>query len=96
MRRSNTQPLGDVIQQYLKAMDVDSKLKEIRVLKQWENMLGKSVAKVTTNLYIKNKVLFVHLSSSVVRNELAMIKEGIIKRINEIAEEELITDIVFR
>jgi hypothetical protein len=40
--------------------------------------------------------LFVHLSSSVVRNELFMLQDEIIRKLNDAAGEELVTGIVFR
>ena len=88
--------MGEVLQDYVKAMRIDHKLNEVRAVKAWPEVIGKSVANATTNIYIKNGVLFVHLRSSVVRNELSMIKEGIIKRMNEMAGSEVITDIVLR
>jgi len=71
-------------------------MKEVSLLKSWEVIVGQAIAKRTTKVYIKNSILFVHLSSSVVRNELQMIKETLIERLNEAAGEKLITEIVLR
>ena len=90
------QPLGEALQQYLKALQIDGKLKEVRLIRSWEDFVGRMVANATKEIYIKDKVLFVHLNSSVVRKELSMIKEEIIKRMNESAGERLIEKIVLR
>lgn len=94
MKRSNIQPLKEVIQEYLEALKMNSKLKEVSLISNWENLVGRSVARATKDIYIKDKKLFVVLKSSVVRNELAFIKEPLIKRMNEEAKAEIIVDLV--
>ena len=96
MRKSNTQPLGDVIHDYLKSLDIDNKLQEIRLIDNWPNIVGIAVAKKTDRLFIKNRVLFVFLNSSIVRSELLRIREGLIKALNDQAGLKLIDEIVFR
>ncbi len=96
MRRSNTQNISDVVSQLLKELHIDHKLKEIRLINSWEEILGKNVARATTNIFIKNRILFVSLKSSVVRNELMMLKTGIIKALNEKAGETLVDDIILK
>ena len=94
MRKTYTQNISDVIQDYLKEMNLDNKLKEVHVVNSWEQIIGRTIAKATRNIYIKDKKLFLKIESSVIKNELLIIKEGLIKRINEFADEELVKDIV--
>ena len=96
MRKNNTQKLGDVIQSYIDALDINGKLKEVRLIRSWEEMVGKIIARKTEKIYIKDHKLFVHLNSSIARNELSMLKDSLIHRLNEKAGEEIITDIVLR
>lgn len=96
MRKSNTQTISEVLKEYIRSLQIDGKLKEVELIKEWENILGKSVAQRTESLYIKKKILYVHLKSSVVRNELMMLRNSIKNRLNEIAGETLIEDIVLR
>lgn len=96
MQKNNTQKLGDVIQQYIDALDINGKLKEVRLIRSWEEMVGKMIARKTEKIYIKDHKLFVHLNSSIARNELSMLKDSLIHRLNEKAGEEIITDIVLR
>ncbi|NOY36047.1 MAG: DUF721 domain-containing protein [Chlorobi bacterium] len=96
MKRSNTEKIGEVIRDYLKEMNLDRKLKEVSLVNEWEDLVGIMVAKRTDKLYIRDGVLYVHVRSSVVKNELMMIREGLIKALNEKAGEKMIHDIVFR
>ena len=94
-RTSNETPLGQVIDKLMKAYRLDGKLKELDVLEAWPEMMGIAVANRTKELFIKNKVLHIHLDSSVMRDELAHGKQIIIHRVNEKAGFEMITDIWF-
>ncbi|MBA7524526.1 hypothetical protein ES705_16666 [subsurface metagenome] len=86
--------IGEVLREYIDSLSMGRKLKESRLEKQWEEVLGKNAASLTRKLYIKKGVLYVYLNSSVLRNELLMMRETIIARINEKAGEELVTKII--
>jgi predicted nucleic acid-binding Zn ribbon protein len=96
MRKSNTQPLGDVLREYINAMKFDRKLKEVDVVQSWEKLLGKTIAGYTQNIYLSKQILYVEISSSVVKNELVMMREEIRNKLNEQAGEEMVVKIVFR
>lgn len=96
MRRSNTQNINEVVNLLLKELKIDQKLKEVRLINSWNEVLGNNVARVTARIFIKNRVLFVYLKSPVVRNELMMLKSGIIKSLNEKVGEQVIDDIVLK
>ena len=96
MRRSNTQSLGEVMKEFIKANRIERKLKEVDVVQSWENLLGKTIASYTRNIYIRKKILFVEISSSVVKNELFMMREEIKRKINEKEGEEIVKTIIFK
>ena len=95
MRRTNTVNIAQVIAEVLGEYKIEGKIREVRIIAAWHEVLG-PLSKPTDELYIKNKVLFARLSSSVIRNELSMMRSTIVRRLNEKAGEEVITDIVFR
>ncbi len=96
MQRKNSQSIGEVLREYIDSMQMRRKLKESRIEKQWEEMLGKNAASLTRRIYIKSGVLYVYLNSSVLRNEILMMRETLISRINESAGEEIVTKIVLK
>ncbi len=96
MRKSDTQKLGEIVREYLEQMMIDHKLKEVSVIRSWEKLMGKPVAERTRNIYVRNKILFIELKSSVLRNELVMMRQDIIDKINEKAGEKIIEKIVIR
>ncbi len=96
MRRSNTQSLSEVLKEYIQQNRIEGKLKEVDVVQGWENLLGKTIAHYTRNIYIRNKILYVDISSAVVKNELFMMREEICRRINENAGSEVVQKIIFK
>ena len=96
MRKSNTQSISSVLKSYVRENNLERKLNELDLIKSWGEVMGKTVARYTGNLYIQNSTLFVETTSPVVRNELLMMKEEIRVRLNEIVGEELIKTIIFR
>lgn len=54
------------------------------------------MARYTENLYIRNQVLYVHFTSSVLRQELMMERKILVQKLNERVGSLVITDIVFR
>lgn len=96
MRRSNTQSLGEVISEFIKESNFGTKLKEVEIIDSWEELLGKTVAYYTRNLKISNGILFVEISSAIVKNELFLMREEICRKLNENAGEKVISKIVFK
>jgi predicted nucleic acid-binding Zn ribbon protein len=96
MRHSKTQSLAEVLGDYIKEMNFGKKLKEVDIIDSWDEIVGKAISSRTSKVFIKDSVLYVNLKSSIVRNELMMIKEALREKINERSGEEVIKDIILR
>lgn len=96
MRRSKTISLAEALKDYIKEMNFGPKLGEIGIINSWDEVVGKAISSRTSRVYIKDRVLYVHLRSSVVRNELLMLRQALMEKLNEKAGSELLKDIVFK
>lgn len=96
MRKSETANIKDLIDALMKRYGAEDKIAEMRVIRAWDELLGKGVAKFTRNIYIKDRKLFVTISSSIVKTEVLMIRDELIKRLNEKAGKEVIFQIIIR
>lgn len=94
-RNATETPLKDLIDKFLKAYRLDGKMKEMDVLNGWKDMMGIAVANRTEKLYIRNRILHIKMSSSVMRDELAHGKQIILLRVNEYAGSKIIDDVWF-
>ena len=97
MRKRNTESIGEVLKQYFEENQfIKRKLAESRAVTGWSQLLGSMISSYTTNIYLRNGVLYVSLSSSVLRSELLMAKERLISKLNEHAGMYVVSDIIFR
>jgi predicted nucleic acid-binding Zn ribbon protein len=83
MRKSNEKPLKAAIEEFLDSFHLRDKLNETRVIQSWEKVVGEMVAKNTSQLHIRNRVLFVKVNSSALRNELLFAREKIVTALNK-------------
>lgn len=97
MEKKNAQPLSDVLSDFFDSnTPLKMKFAEHRAVKGWYELLGEGVAAYTRNAYFSRGVLYVQLSSSVLRAELLMNKQGLIEKINQHAGMNVVRDIVLR
>ncbi len=96
MKRNNTEQIGEVLRKFLRQEGLETPLNEYRLVDAWRDMVGPTIYKYTTNIYIKNQTLFVHLASSVIRQELQMQRAMLVRNLNAQVGAQVITDIVFR
>ena len=95
MRRNNAEQIGDVIRFFLRQQGLESPLNEYRLVQAWSDVVGPAMARYTRNLYIKNQTLHVHLTSAVLRQELMMARELLVKNLNQQVGAQVIIDIHF-
>ncbi|MDR1864376.1 MAG: DUF721 domain-containing protein [Bacteroidales bacterium] len=71
------------------------KLDEASVIAAWKEIAG-PFAKATERIYLNRGVLYIHLNSSVIRNELMMRRSEIIRLLNEKLGRDIVDRIHFQ
>ncbi|MFV0291069.1 MAG: DUF721 domain-containing protein [Mangrovibacterium sp.] len=96
MKRSKTEHIKDILQkQRIDDELVDLKMAEFTIVKSWADIMGSVIASYTQDVSIKNGVLYLKLSSPLLKNEIIMMREQVISHVNYRAGGELINKIVF-
>lgn len=95
-RKQQAQSFREIIKEVLQDFEIDTTLKEKDLIKAWPQVTGPMFTRYTSNLEVRNRILFVTLKSSIVRNELMMAKVQLIHALNNHMKEEVIRDIIFR
>jgi hypothetical protein len=95
-RQGDNKPISNVLSDFIKSNRLQEGLDKVSANKAWENVMGKAIMNYTTAVQLEGDTLFVHLSSSVLREELSYGREKIIKMINEELGKELIGKLVLR
>ncbi len=96
MRRNDAEQIGDMIRKFFRQNGLESPLNEYRLVDAWKDVVGATFLKYTSNLYIKNQILYVHLTSATVRQELMMGRDILVRRLNEKVGAQVIVNIIFR
>lgn len=95
MKRNEVEPIGKLILKYLREESLESPLNEQRLIDAWPQLLG-PMAAYTSDLFIKNDVLYVHITSAALRQELMMGRELLIRNLNKKVGATVIHNIIFR
>jgi len=96
MRRSKPVPINDLLKLFVKEFGLENNLKEQQFLRLWDETMGITVSKATTNRVLKNRKLYIYLSSSVIRQELFMMRTEIVKELNKRMGEYTIDELVLK
>jgi hypothetical protein len=94
-RRSQATPMKDAIEAFLKSFDLKTKFNETYLIAFWERMMGKTIASRTKEIYVKDRILYLKIESSPLRQELFMAKTKLINLINKDIGESVVDDVVF-
>lgn len=86
--------IGELAKRYVAQNRLDKGLDQVNVREIWEREMGPGIQKYTTSLKLRRDTLYVHLSSSVLREELSYGKEKIIAILNESLGKDLIKKLV--
>lgn len=90
MSEDSTQSFKQAFGKFLKNEKLEKQFNEKRLIHSWQEIMGEPIANRTTNIFIKDGVLVVKLSSAPLKQELNMAKEKVL----ELFERKLGTQVV--
>lgn len=94
MRRQETQLLSEILGDVLKENRLDTHLYEMQVVECWYKLLGATARKYTTDIFVKEKRLYIKISSSILKNDLMLQRSSLAKRLNEEVGRTVINEII--
>ncbi len=94
--RRNPQRVGAILQKTLREMSLDRKLKEHEIWNVWNNVVGEHVSRHAQPDFMKNKILFVKVSSSPWMQQLHYMGMGIVEALNKRLGTHIIEEIRFK
>jgi hypothetical protein len=87
--------INDLVLRNLRVHGLETPLLQKRLIESWPEVAGEAVARYTTNVRIYNQTLFVRLSNPALRSDLSMMRGELVKKLNAVVGEQVITDIRF-
>jgi hypothetical protein len=96
-RRNNENiSISDALKDFVKDNKLEKGLDRVNVQDVWKSQMGPAIEKYTTAIKLDRDVLYVQLSSSVLREELSYGKEKIVKMLNEELGKDLVKKLILR
>lgn len=96
MSDPNQSTIGELIKVFYEERKGPGYLDELKIIKGWNGVVGPFIAQYTKDLFIKDGVLLVRLTSDSLRTELGYSKSLLLKNLNQLVGHELLKDIVFK
>lgn len=87
--------IKNAFEDLLETYQIKDKYSEAALISSWERLLGKTIAKRTEKLFIKNHILYAELNSAALKHELNSSKEKILEIFEKELGRKVITDLVF-
>ena len=88
--------IGEALNQVLEKSHWKSKIIELRMRQEWEDIVGKTIAKYTRNINLFNKTLTIYTDVAPLKQELLLGKEQLQVRINEYFQERAVEEIIVK
>lgn len=88
--------IGEAIAQIKKNTKLGNGLRSAAIDEVWETIMGKTIAKYTDKIDLKNSTLFIDVSIGPLKSELMFQRKLIIERINEHFGEQIIAEVIIR
>ena len=95
MFKRNVKQVDELILRMLRVQGLETPLLQKRLVDSWPEVAGPLITRYTLNTYIYNQTLFVRLSNPALRSDLSMMRQELVKKLNAVVGEQVITDIRF-
>jgi hypothetical protein len=95
--KDSLKPLDQVIDQFLKAHSMTSKLDEVEVVLAWKEVFGEVIHKKTRHLMLQSdRTLVATLNSGPLKEEFSLNKEKVVKMLNEHLKRDVVLKVRIR
>jgi predicted nucleic acid-binding Zn ribbon protein len=95
MKRIQPLSIGEILNNFFKARNLEDDLLSHRALSVWTTVVGPNINRLTTERRVARGVLYVKVISAPVRQELSMQRSHLIEAINNALGKPVITEIKF-
>jgi len=88
--------IGSIIGSVVDKMELSKKLRVSNIFNHWEDIVGKQIAKKSKPERLLRKTLYVSVTTSTWANELSLMSEKLIEKINSFTGEDIVKTIRFK
>jgi predicted nucleic acid-binding Zn ribbon protein len=86
--------IGEALDKMIRDYKLTNQVHLSQIKSNWSEIVGNTIAKYTTDLYLRNGVLFIKVAHTALKQELSFRKEEIKTAVNKALKEDAIQEIV--
>jgi len=94
--RHGTTSIGDALREFMNKSRMKPRLMEVRIQDNWEQLMGKTIARYTQSIQLIDNKLIVTTTVAPLKQELTYSKDKIIKLVNEMLGESIVREVMIR
>lgn len=91
-----TVTFGRALQESLERQGLVRRIREQEVLQRWDELVGTAIANHAQPTRLRNGVLWIEVRDAAWRQELTMMRNGLVEKINDALGTSVVKDIRFR
>mgnify|MGYP003083001245 FL=1 len=95
MFKRDVKSLSDLLQTVLRKEGFETPLLQRRLIASWDAVVGPTISRYTCDKFIKNQTLFVKINNPALRQDLSMMRQKLVQRLNSQVGSFIISDIKF-
>jgi len=95
MFKREVKSVEDLVLRTLRAQGLETPLLQRRLIAAWPKVVGETVARYSSNLYIRNQTLHVSIANPALRSDLSMRRKTLVRQLNEMVGSQVIVEIRF-
>ena len=92
----NIEDIGSIIGSVVDKMELGKKLRVSNIFNHWEDIVGSGISKKSKPQKLIRKTLYVSVTTSTWANELSLMSEKLIEKINSFIGEDIVKTIRFK
>ena len=96
MNKHNEHSIREVINDLLDTFRIRGQYNAARLRNEWDNLVGRTIARHTEDLYLRDRKLILHIDSAPLKQELFHNREKIKRLVNEHFSEQLVEEVIIR
>ena len=94
MVKESSKPLKSAIQEFIDFYQLRYKFDEKLILESWKELAGSLIYKHTTDINLKDDKLYIHIKSSVAKQELMFMRNRLVELINRKLGKKVVEEII--
>ena len=95
MKRSRSESVDTVLGMFLRDSGLETPLLQYRLVQQGAEVVGESVAVRTHARFVRDQTLWVRVDTPALRTQLSMMRQQIVRKLNERVGSTVIYDLKF-